>query len=301
MAAEGGDIVRFTYTGADDEDIPNDATHVFVNIKTIPARAFMYHHNIIEVICHANVEEIEVEAFYCCSLRRVIMRGVKMVGEGAFDQCRALEDVQCGELEIIKQGAFGNCKSLRSINLPSARIVEESAFSFCRVLKNVKFGSLERFDEGAFDDCRSLERITIPLKDGMINDEDIFVGCENLNHVDLVEGALLHETIAALHMEDWRNDMNEEIDSINQILLTADAGGELDNYEIVPGEKAQVIRRWLRSVLRKIINYQAEHQRVLEEAADTLGLALPRDIAMNNVLSFLELPSHSFGVDDRGD
>ncbi len=44
MAAEGGDIVRFTYTAeAEGEDIPDDVTHLFVDVKTIPARAFDEH------------------------------------------------------------------------------------------------------------------------------------------------------------------------------------------------------------------------------------------------------------------
>eukprot|EP00984_Skeletonema_dohrnii_P036697 scaffold37966_cov461-Skeletonema_dohrnii-CCMP3373.AAC.1 len=73
---------------------------------------------------------------------------------------------------------------------------------------------------GAFVNCRSLERITIPLKDGMITHDNLFAGCKKLNHVDLVGGEV-HETIAALLMEEWRNEMKEEIDSINQILPTA--------------------------------------------------------------------------------
>lgn len=45
----------------------------------------------------------------------------------------------------------------------------------------------------------------------------------------------------------------------------------------------------------KIIHYKAEHQRLLdEEVAPTLHLALPQDIAINNVLPFLGLPPHTF-------
>ena len=84
--------------------------------------------------------------------------------------------------------------------------------------------------------------------------------------------------------------MNEEIDSINQILPNAPAGGWNDD-----GEKAIVIRTWIGSVLRKIAHYKAEHQRILDEAADTLEVGLPRDIVMKSVLPFLELPTHTFG------
>jgi len=82
---------------------------------------------------------------------------------------------------------------------------------------------LERIEETAFDYCDSLERITIPLNDGLITDNNTFVGC-NLKHVDLVQGPI-HETIAALPLEEWRNDMNAEIDSINLILPNTSAGG----------------------------------------------------------------------------
>ncbi len=134
MAAEGGNIVRFTYTGADGEIIPRDATHVFVDVTIIPARAFGHHRNIVEVICHDRVEKIEVYAFNNCrSLRRLIMPGVKIVEWEAFYKCVALTHVECDKLEIIERSAFISCRSLlRSINLPSARIVEALAFSVCK-------------------------------------------------------------------------------------------------------------------------------------------------------------------------
>ena len=98
----------------------------------------------------------------------------------------------------------------------------------------------------------------------------------------------------------WRKDINEEIDSINQILPNVrggydgwrNAGGNYDEDEDEddPGEKARVLRRWIRSVLGKIILYRAKHDRLLNEAATTLQFALPQDIVMNNVVSFLKLP-----------
>lgn len=142
-----------------------------------------------------------------------------------------------------------------------------------------------------YSDSASLwkERITIPLKGGVIASDYAFMGCEKLKDIDLVEGALLRETIAALHLEGWRNDMNE-INSINQILLNAYAGGRC------AGGKAELIRRWIRSILGKVVHNKAEHRRVLREAETTLQLALHRDIVKSNVLpfAFLELPSHTF-------
>ncbi len=293
--AERGDnnFMRYVYRGEEDEVIPPDATHIFVTAKIIPERAFNEHANIVEVICHKDVEKIEKHAFlWCPRLRRVIMPGVKIVEEGAFQLCKALVHVECGQLEIIKHGAFIGCKHLRSINLPSARIVEGMAFLHCEALMEAKFGiKLERIEESAFLKCTSLEWITIPLKDGFINHDDTFQGCEKLKYVDLIEGEFLLETVAALHLGEWKNDANEEIDSINHILPTVAAGnGYLD-----VGEKAPAIRTWIRSVLRQLVRYKEEHRRLLDEdVAPILKRFVPQDIVMNNVIPFLNLPPQAF-------
>ena len=103
------------------------------------------------------------------------MPGVKVVHWWAFANCRALTDVECDTLEIIGQGAFSVCDSLRSINLPSARIFEDGwVFEGCTALTDVRFGNkLERIEACSFLYCTSLERITIPLKDGIITEDDI--------------------------------------------------------------------------------------------------------------------------------
>ena len=114
-----------------------------------------------------------------------------------------------------------------------------------------------------------------------------------LKHVDLVEGAILSETIAALLLEEWKDDMSEEIDSISRVLPNTRTGSWND-----PGGKAKEIRTWIRSVRRKIVHYKAEHRRYLSEAATALYSALPNDIVIKNVLPFLELPSHTFEGED---
>ena len=289
MAAAGNNIVRFTYTGADGEYIPDGVTHITIDKSCtfVRANSFRGHRNIVELVCHVYVEKIERHAFNNCpSLRRVIMPGVKIVEPGAFNRCTALTDVQCGMLKIVAYEAFRHCESLGSINLPSATNVEQEAFDGCRALTDAKFGRcLERIESGSFNNCQSLERITIPLKDDIItNDPDdyLFQGCEQLKHVDLVERAELLETIACL----WRNDMNEKIDSINQILPNTPSG-EWDEEEEVwsGGRKARVIRGWIRSVLSEISHYKAS-----KEVVTALQPLLPPDIAKNHVLPFLRFP-----------
>ena len=286
MAADGW----YIYTGGDGDVIPRNVTRVRIHesLTVIPARAFEWNKSIVELKCHDRVKTVEEFAFRDCpSLRRVIMRGIKVVEGCAFCGCEVLTYVECGKLERIGCEAFQFCESLTSTILPSTKIVEIGAFAGCTDLTNIEFGKkLDSIDLCAFDGCTSLERITIPLIDGIITRDSIFRGCENLKHVDLVEGGGVRETIAALLLEEWKNDMNEEINSINEILPNTPAG---DDFNV--GEKAQVMRMWIRAVLHKIIHYKAEHQRYLNEAASALQLALPQDIVIKNVRPFLELPN----------
>ena len=291
MAAEG-DVIEYLYTAEDpDVNVPRNAINVIVanSATVIWFAAFREHPIIATLFCPVGVETIEDGAFFQCRcLRRVIMLGVREIETAAFGGCEALTDIECGKLEIIGRKAFFECKSLRIIDLSAAKIVQWLAFQRCSALTDVKFGKeLETIGYGAFNNCTSLQRITIPLKDNMIADDNIFDGCDNLKHVDLVEGAILKETVTALQLEGWRNDMNAEIDAINQILPLAPAG-------MSKGSKGRMIRTWIRAVVGKIVHYKIQHSRLLNEAATALELAIPKDIVIKNVLPFLELPSYAF-------
>eukprot|EP00984_Skeletonema_dohrnii_P013646 scaffold5664_cov94-Skeletonema_dohrnii-CCMP3373.AAC.2 len=286
---------EFIYMGEPYPVVPPGATRVIVDasVNIIPADAFYKNRHIEEVKCHVDVKTVGRWAFYeCPSLRKVIMPGVEVVMNSAFKSCKALSYVKCDKLEIIREGAFDGCESLGSINLPSAKVIESLAFWGCTALMNVKFGKeLESIGRAAFAHCTSLERITIPLKDGIITYNDcIFKGCKKLVHVDLVEGAVLRDTIDALQLDEWRNDMKDKLGAINQSLPNTPAGAGFGDT----GGKARAVRMWISSVLHKIVDYKAQHRRLLNEAATILQHALPNDIVNENVLPFLELPSHTF-------
>ena len=59
-----------------------------------------------------------------------------------------------------------------------------------------------------------MERIFLPLKDGMLthDNDTIVAGCVKLSHVDLVGG--VHEAVAALLLEESKNDMKKLMLSI---------------------------------------------------------------------------------------
>jgi hypothetical protein len=267
--AEQADQEIYIYIGGGEGTVPRYVIRVRVHesIKAIPFRAFYEHPNVVEFECHGGVETIGEDAFYRCpSLKRVIIPGVTAVDRAAFFGCEALTDVECDKLETIGGSAFRLCKSLRCVKMPSIEIVEGFVFDHCENLTDVTFGNkLERFGRSVFYNCLNLRRITIPLKNGIITDDDVFQRCKTLECVDLVDE--VHETIAALQLEEWRKDMNDEIGRINQVLPTA--------YTIfLPGEKTQAIQMWITLVLRKMEHYKAEHRTLLKEAATTLELAL---------------------------
>ena len=289
-------MIIYTLTGADGEVIPRNATHFRVHPSiTVIKDIFTRHPNIVEIVCHKGVKRIKAGAFCSCPrLGRAVIPGVEVVEQAAFFGCKVLEYIECDKLERVEQHAFSCCESLSSIDLPSVQIVEEAAFLSCPVLKDATFGqTLEAIKGCVFEYCQSLERTTIPLKRGVVV-YNAFKGCENLKYVDLVEGAVLHETINTLQLEEWRNDMNKEVDSIRQILPDAPAGDFKET-----GEKARAIQEWMERVLDKIIHYKAEHERFIEAATP---IVLPSNVVVRmNVFPFLQLPLYTFQGEDNGE
>jgi hypothetical protein len=120
---------------------------------------------------------------------------------------------------------------------------------------------LERIEAFAFLTCNALRSISIPLKDNLFG-YNVFSGCHYLSRVDTLAGGI-HETISSLHLESWRNEMEEEIDRINQTLPNT------PNYS-----KTHAIEQWITRVLGRMEHYKTEHQIMLKEAMMLLELAL---------------------------
>eukprot|EP00985_Skeletonema_marinoi_P018688 scaffold10493_cov95-Skeletonema_marinoi.AAC.1 len=173
---------------------------------------------------------------------------------GAFN-CSGLLEAEFGEA-----GAFQDCTSLRTIKMPSVKAIGRLAFSNCRQLTDLDLPEgLETLAEAAFVCCTSLQLVAIPL-DCMIGN-NIFCNCPKLTSVDLV--GRIHNTVASLHLENWRNEMKGEINRINQVLRDVSAR-----------EKTAVVRDWIRSVIRRLDHYKVEHKAMLKEAITLLELAL---------------------------
>ena len=257
----------FVYTGG---RAPQHVVNAIIDesVEEIDDNAFRDNPNVKSVVCHDRLLKVGRCAFQGCrSLQRVNMPGVKIIEDGAFYSCKNLKDAEFGDkLETVGESAFIGCTSLQRVKLPKVKIIENCAFIRSGVEELEFDEDLETIGSGAFRGSK-LRRIAIPLKDEMFEFNDVhgtytqFHNCNDLTTVDLV--GRIHKTVASLHLESWRNEMNEEIQRINQILPGTH-----------PDEKGKEIVEWIQSVISRIERYKAEHGALLKEATTLLELAL---------------------------
>jgi len=263
MAEARDDDEIFVYMGGD-QVVPDDVRRVRIDksVTIIPRDVFYGREHLIDVEFHDEIEEIGNSAFdRCHSLRSVKLLGVKIIKMRAFSSCIDLKEVEFGEkLETLGTSAFLNCNSLTNITMPSARIIGRWAFMNCKELTDLDVGEeLETIQESAFHKCNALRRIAIPLK-CMIGDQ-VFFNCSRLALVDLVGG--IHNTVASLHLESWRNEMKDEVNIINEVLPYTTSS-----------QKTDTIHQWIESVTYRMNHYKTEHKALLKEATTLLELAL---------------------------
>ncbi len=262
--AEDDDDEIFVYMGGD-QQVPDGVRRakIHISVKIVRARAFYNRRQLIYVEFHDGVEIIEEKAFMQCqSLRGPIrLPGVKIIKTDAFWYCRDLTDVEFGDkLETIENAVFYNT-GLIKIKMPSVRTIGRGVFSSCGELTDVEFGkALRTLQYGAFISCHALKRIALPLKSIMIGD-DAFYDCPKLITIDLVGG--IHNTVASLHMESWRNETTDEINRINQDLPNTDHW-----------RKTAEIQQWMESTVHLFDHYKIEHHKLMKEATTLLELAL---------------------------
>ena len=261
-----GDI--FIYRGG---RAPQHITHVLIDesVDEIEEEAFKRYEHLLTVETHDGLRRVGKQAFERCrSLQQINLKSATGIEESAFYACENLESVEFGDrLETIGDYAFWRC-ALKHVKLPSIITIGLYAFSDSERLTDIELSErLESIGKRAFYRCERLQRIAIPLKrDLFVFDEiwkkyDQFDGCEQLSTVDIV-GEAHTQTIASLHMESWRIEMNAEINRINQVFPTTAYG------------KTNVIRHWMESLLDKLDHYKAEHYRHVKEGISLLELAL---------------------------
>ena len=261
-----GDI--FIYRGG---RAPQHITHVLIDesVDEIEDNAFDSCENLVRFDTHDGIRRVGKWAFrYCKSLRRINLKSAIEIDDCAFFSCENLVYVEFGDrLETVGDDAFAFCTSLPHLKLPSITTIGATAFKYCRQLRDVELsGRLETIGESTFWQCQRLQRIAIPPKRflfalNFFQRYSQFKYCGELTTVDLVGG--IHETVASLHMDSWRAEMNDEINRINQVL---------PNTRI--DEKTEEIQQWMHSVVDKMDHYKDKHYRHVKEGITLLELAL---------------------------
>ena len=114
-----------------------------------------------------------------------IRKGVKVIGNWAFDLCRSLTNINIpNSVTTIGHSAFLGCNSLNSITIPSSEVtIIGNPFSDCRSLSDIVIPSnVTSIGDSAFSDCGSLSSIVIPPSVTSIGDR-AFEGCGSLSSI----------------------------------------------------------------------------------------------------------------------
>lgn len=111
------------------------------------------------------VTEISPRAFRTLPITSVVIpRGVTIIGEAAFIDCKQLYTVTLpNTLKTIGRDAFRNCEALTSIDLPEGITdIQQTAFANTG-LRSVKWpASAPAISEYVFRECSNLETVTLP-------------------------------------------------------------------------------------------------------------------------------------------
>ena len=119
-----------------------------------------------------------------------IPEGIKIIGYGAFYDCRTLMDIRIPDtVEMINDYAFANCSSISTIIIPeSVNKFGDYVFLYCSKMTSVVLPeSLTDIGNGTFSWCRSLTDIKIPDSVTSIG-YNTFSNCYSLSEIVIPDG-----------------------------------------------------------------------------------------------------------------
>lgn len=184
-------MVDSEYLPTLDEDLSADGvTYVLENgnaiLYTAPSAAgfFAVPPRVCVADAYIPVTEIAADAFANTALTSVrVPDGVRVIGDGAFASCAALEWVELPErMDAIGRYAFSGCERLFALDLPQGlEQIRTAMFRGCRSLTHLSLpASIDTIEARAFLDCVSLSEMSFPASLLRV-EEDAFSGCTSLD------------------------------------------------------------------------------------------------------------------------
>lgn len=174
---------RWDGKGAFQDNNSMQTVTIPASVTYIDESAFQNCTGLQQVLIGDGTVEIGKNAFADCSyMQRVQIKGatLKTIGEGAFKECAALDNVKIPEsVETIGQAAFIECTALSEITIPdSVTTLGGGAFAGCTSLAEAVVGNgvtqlaefqsyaydtdnTKEYTHGAFENCTALTKVTI--------------------------------------------------------------------------------------------------------------------------------------------
>lgn len=203
--------------------------------------------------CNKGVYHVSNNIFYdkthCYSVqnkesdckRLVIPEGITWIGEEAFKNWRALEEVVLPEsLKKLEYYSFEGCKNLKKINFPEGlEQICGGAFKDCISLEEIEFGSkLVDFGSNAFRSCENLlkadlSKITAEIK----LRGNIFYGCKKLKSIYIPDNcatvyANVFKNSGIEHFEFSPNNQNFKVEKQNEGCVILYTNKELKKWAV---------------------------------------------------------------------
>lgn len=158
------------------------------NVTTLGSYAFYYCQN-LETIKLPNVTSFNYYNFaYCSKLTNITLNSeltainadcvfyncdsltdlspfenLTAIGNGFFNDCDSLEEVDLSALTTIGQTAFNSCSKLKEVSLSSVTSISYSCFYWCIALESISAPNVTSIGDYAFYYCRNLKEFDFDL------------------------------------------------------------------------------------------------------------------------------------------
>lgn len=154
-------------------------------LEMISGRAFINCSSLESVETHS--AEIEMYAFAdCTSLKRVVMEeGINRIEERAFYNCKSLVSaVIPGSVRVLGEGAFEGCMSLPEINLNGIRQADMFSIAHCNSITRIDIPkNIDNVSPEAFNGCKRLREINAPGMCVFFFSSSMFRDCDELEYL----------------------------------------------------------------------------------------------------------------------